>query len=186
MFTALPLARNLPRYIGQTPIIDTELASKGGRQHNLRAGLLPKDDPLLLSPIPTGEEWAIPNGEPIDSFFYGTSFVLGNLDSGTKLAAFQYTIIITQTVALNAVEEWTINSLNDYLHPFFIHANDSYVVKINGEAVTPFWADTLPVLPKGSVTFRMRFKDFTRKYVWYRHALDYEDLDMMQLVDVVG
>ena len=91
----------------------------------------------------------------------------------------------TQTVALNAVEEWTINSLNDYPHPFHIHVNDSYVVKVNGESVAPFWADTLPVPSKGSITFRMRFKDFSGKYVWHCHALDHVDLGMMQLVDVV-
>ena len=91
----------------------------------------------------------------------------------------------TQTVALDAVEEWTINSLNLYPHPFHIHVNDSYVVKVNGEAVTPFWADTLPVPPNGSITFRMRFTDFTGKYVWYCHALDHEDLGMKQLVNVV-
>ena len=94
-------------------------------------------------------------------------------------------ITTTQTVALNAVEEWTINSLNDYPHPFHIHVNDSYVVKVNDEAITPFWADTLPVPPKGSITFRMRFTEFTGKYVWHCHALDHEDLGMMQLVEVV-
>ena len=181
----LPLAANLPRYADQTPITDAELASKGGKQRNLVLAILQKGDPLLPSPIPAGEEWAIPEGEPVDKFFYGTSFVLGNVGSGVKLAPFQSAITTTQTVALNAVEEWTINSLNDYPHPFHIHVNDSYVVKVNGEAVTPFWADTLPVPPKGSITFRMRFTEFTGKYVWHCHALDHEDLGMMQLVEVV-
>ena len=61
-----------------------------------------------------------------------------------------------------------------------------YVTKVNGEAVTPFWADTLPVPSNGSITFRMRFTDFSGKYVWHCHALNHEDLGMMQLVDVVG
>ena len=76
---------------------------------------------------------------------------------------------------------------------FHIHINDSYVVKVNGEPVTPFWADTLPVPPvnpatnvNGSITFRMRFTDFSGKYVWHCHALDHEDMGMMQLVEVVG
>jgi FtsP/CotA-like multicopper oxidase with cupredoxin domain len=184
--TPLPLPSGLPRYVEQLPITDAELASKGGKQRNLVLAILSQGDPLLPSPIPAGEEWAIPAGEPVNSFFYGTSFVLGNVGSGVKLAPFQSAITTTQTVALNAVEEWTINSLNDYPHPFHIHVNDSYVVRINGEAVTPFWADTLAVPPKGSITFRMRFKDFTGKYVWHCHALDHEDLGMMQLVEVVG
>lgn len=120
----------------QTPITDAELASKGGKQRNLVLAILQKDDPLLPSPIPAGEERAI-------------------------------------------------NSLNSYPHPFHIHVNDSYVVKVNGEAVTPFWTDTLPVPPNGSITFRMRFTDFTGKYVWQCHALNHEDLGMMQLVEVV-
>jgi FtsP/CotA-like multicopper oxidase with cupredoxin domain len=63
-------------------------------------------------------------------------------------------------------------------------------VKVNGVPVTPYWADTIPVPPRradvnGSVTFRMRFTDFHGKYVWHCHALDHEDLGMMQLVEVV-
>jgi len=64
------------------------------------------------------------------------------------------------------------------------------VVKVNGEDVTPYWADTLPLPPYGtseqptSITFRMRFTDFTGKYVWHCHALDHEDMGMMQLVEV--
>jgi len=60
-----------------------------------------------------------------------------------------------------------------------------YVVRINGEPVTPFWCDTLPVPSHGNFTFRMRFTDFTGKFVWHCHALDHEDMGMMQLVDVV-
>ena len=182
---ALPLASSLPRYADQKPITDAELASKGGKQRNLVLAILSKGDPLLPSPMPAGEEWAIPDGEPVRSFFYGTSFVLGNVGAGVKLAPFQSAVTTTQTVALKAVEEWTVNSLNSYPHPFHIHVNDSYVVKVNGEAVTPFWADTLPVPPQGSITFRMRFSEFTGKYVWHCHALDHEDLGMMQLVEVI-
>lgn len=38
----------------------------------------------------------------------------------------------------------------------------------------------------GSLTFRMRFTDFTGKFVWHCHALDHEDLGIMELVEVVG
>lgn len=118
-------------------------------------------------------------------------FASGNAGAGNKLSPFQSALTATQTVALNAVEEWTIHNVNGYPHPFHIHVNDSCVVKVNGEPVTPYWADTIPVPPakdgvNGSVTFRMRFSDFHGKYVWHCHALDHEDLGMMQLVEVVA
>ena len=95
-------------------------------------------------------------------------------------------------MALGAVEEWTIQSMNFYPHPFHIHVNDAWVVKVNGEAVEPYWTDTIPILWGGSsdkptsITFRMRFTDFTGKFVWHCHALDHEDMGIMELVEVVA
>jgi FtsP/CotA-like multicopper oxidase with cupredoxin domain len=184
METAVPSAADLPRYDDHNPITDAELASHGGKQRNLVLAILPSSDPRIASPIPAGEDWVIPLGDGADGFA-NTVFASGDAGPTSKLSPFQSSLTATQTVALDAVEEWTINSLNGYPHPFHIHVNDSYVVKVNGEAVTPYWADTLPVPPKGSITFRMRFTDFIGKYVWHCHALDHEDLGMMQLVEVV-
>ena len=185
MTTALPLAENLPRYKDHAPITDEELAKGGGKQRNLVLAILEKTSTRLPQPIPASEGWFIPAGDGVEGFLVDKVFVSGEASPSAKLAPFQSSLTATQTVALNAVEEWTINSLNDYPHPFHIHVNDSYVVKVNGESVAPFWADTLPVPPNGSITFRMRFTDFSGKYVWHCHALDHEDLGMMQLVDVV-
>jgi FtsP/CotA-like multicopper oxidase with cupredoxin domain len=185
--TAMPLAANLPVYPGHAPITDAELASKGGKQRNLMVAIVPKTDPRIPSPIPAGEEWFVPTSDTkAPSFFFDTVFAAGNSTAPSKLAPFQSSLTVTQTVALNAVEEWTISSANSYPHPFHIHVNDSYVIKVNGEAVTPFWADTLPIPPNGSITFRMRFTDFKGAYVWHCHALDHEDMGMMQLVEVVA
>ena len=183
MSTPLPLAENLPRYNDHLPITDDELARHGGKQRNLVLAILSKNNELLPQPIPQDEGWFIPASDDIKGFV-DQVFVAGNSGPSGKLAPFQSSLTETQTVALDAVEEWTINSLNGYPHPFHIHVNDSYVVKVNGEAVTPFWADTLPIPPRGSITFRMRFNDFSGAYVWHCHALDHEDLGMMQLVDV--
>lgn len=97
---------------------------------------------------------------------------------------------ITQTVPLNSVEEWTVYNMNSAGHPFHIHVNPMYVIKINGSPVTPFWCDTL-ALPVGgtpskptSITFRSRFIDFTGPYVMHCHMLTHEDLGMMQGVTV--
>lgn len=186
MTTALPLAADLPRYADHLPITDAELASKGGKQRNLVLAILPSNSDRLASPIPAGESWSIPMGDGIDGMA-NLVFASGDASASAKLSPFQSTLTATQIVALNAVEEWTIQNVNGYPHPFHIHVNDSYVVKVNGESVTPYWADTLPVPPNGgSITFRMRFTDFTGKYVWHCHALDHEDLGMMQLVAVVA
>ncbi|MBO1996811.1 multicopper oxidase domain-containing protein [Staphylococcus epidermidis] len=98
------------------------------------------------------------------------------------MAPFHSALTPTQTVPFNAVEEWTVSNSNGYPHPFHIHI-DCYVVKVNGEPVEPFWADTLPLPPAsatgvGSITFRMRFVDFHGEFVWHCHALDHEDLGM--------
>lgn len=177
MDTPMPDAADLPVYPDHAPITDEELASHGGMQRHLVLAVLPKTD----VDIPPGEEWFIPTedggGENPSVFLAGAE--------GAQLAPFQSSLTATQTVSLNAVEEWTIESRNEYPHPFHIHVNDSYVVKVNGQPVTPFWADTIPIAVRGSVTFRMRFSDFPGKFVWHCHALDHEDLGMMQLVEVV-
>lgn len=188
--TALPQATDLPRYADHIPITDAELASHGGKQRNLVLAILEynkeADKARLASPIPAGEDWFIPPGDGADGMAYRV-FASGDASASAKLSPFQSSLTATQTVPLNAVEEWTIQNVNGYPHPFHIHVNDSYVVKVNGEAVTPYWADTIPVPPGGgSVTFRMRFTDFKGKYVWHCHALDHEDLGMMQLVEVVA
>lgn len=179
--TPMPSASDLPQYEDHAPITDQELANHGGKQRNLVLAVLNKDDEHVMKPIPEGEDWFAP---PAEGFMANTVFVAGSV--GSKLVPFQSSLTVTQTVALDAVEEWTIHSLNGYPHPFHIHVNDSYVVRVNGKPITPFWTDTIPVPVNGNVTFRMRFSDFQGKFVWHCHALDHEDMGMMQLVDVVG
>ena len=119
----------------------------------------------------------------------------------TTYIPFQSKKAITQTVALNAVEEWTIVNFNNIRHPFHIHVNPMYIVAVNGKRLAePYWADTVPMPfndnapPPGtdtpatvtSVTFRMRFLHFTGRYVMHCHMLVHEDMGMMQGVTVVG
>ena len=98
---------------------------------------------------------------------------------------FQAAVTPTLTVALHSVEEWTISTPDTYPHPFHIHVNECCVMAINGKPVKPYWADTLPIIPKESVTFRTRFADFDGAFVWHCHTLGHEDLGMMQAVQVV-
>jgi len=114
---------------------------------------------------------------------------------------FQSKKAITQYVALNAVEEWTIVNMNNIRHPFHIHVNPMYVVAVNGKRLDePYWADTValpfsndnPTGPNSpgqgntSITFRMRFLHYTGRYVMHCHMLVHEDMGMMQGVTVVG
>ncbi|ODS91558.1 MAG: hypothetical protein ABS45_10700 [Comamonas sp. SCN 65-56] len=189
MSTALPRAQDLPVYAEHRPITNEELASGGGQTRNLVLAVLRKGHPRLASPIPAGEEWFIP---PEDGKNDNADFAFTAGIAGQGLAPVQSSLSVTQTVALGAVEEWTIQSMNFYPHPFHIHVNDAWVVKVNGEAVEPYWTDTIPILWGGSsdkptsITFRMRFTDFTGKFVWHCHALDHEDMGMMELVEVVA
>ncbi len=178
---AMPSPARLPVYDDHGPITDEELARHGGKQRNLVLGILQKDDPRVARPIPEGEEWFNPGSAPGREFVFAT----GNFGPELAMTPYQSSLTPTQTVALGSVEEWTIHNLDGYPHPFHIHVNDMYVVRVNGEAVEPFWCDTLPIPPFGSFTFRMRFADFSGKFVWHCHALNHEDMGMMQLVDVV-
>ena len=190
----MPEARELPVFpLAYAPITDEELANAGGRQRHLVLAGLPKSSPLLAAK-PVDEQWTA-SSEDQTPALENTVFATGDYASGTlQLAPYQSVLTPTQTVAFDSVEEWTIYNPNGYAHPFHIHVNDSYVVRINGVPIDPIWADTLPVptgsivnnVPKfGTVTFRMRFSDYRGKFVWHCHALDHEDLGMMQLVDIV-
>jgi FtsP/CotA-like multicopper oxidase with cupredoxin domain len=182
---SIPSAPNtlLSRFSCFLPITDQELASKGGTTRNLVLGVVPLSDARIPKTIPQGEEWSVPTGDGADGFA-GVVFAAGDM---AGMAPFQSSLMKTQTVKLGDVEEWTVSSTDSYPHPFHIHVNDSYVVKVNGEKLAqPYWADTLAIPPRGSITFRIRFEDFKGKFVWHCHALDHEDLGMMQLVEVVA
>lgn len=186
MQAALPspsLLTTLPDY---APITDQELAAHGGVQRSVHVAILTPSD-VRLAPVPAGESWTL------DSAGASSVFAVGSDTMTEGMAPFHSALTPTQTVPFNAVEEWTVSNSNGYPHPFHIHINDCYVVKVNGEPVEPFWADTLPLPPAqssatgvGSITFRMRFVDFHGEFVWHCHALDHEDLGMMQAVKIVA
>jgi FtsP/CotA-like multicopper oxidase with cupredoxin domain len=108
----------------------------------------------------------------------------------TEFIPYQSSRAPTQTVSLNSVEEWTVFNMNNIRHPFHIHINPFQVVRINGEPVEPFWADTIALPPGGSpeaptsITFRTRFRDFNGAFVMHCHMLAHEDMGMMQRVEI--
>ena len=139
----------------------------------------------LPQPLPAGQAWYIPDGDAAPANFKNFAYVAGSDGPTGRATPFQSALTQSQTVPLNAVEEWTVYNRNAYPHPFHIHINDICVVRINGEPVEPFWADTIPLPPNGNITFRSRVTASTGAFVWHCHALDHEDLGMMQLVEVV-
>jgi FtsP/CotA-like multicopper oxidase with cupredoxin domain len=183
--TVFPVASDLRPPTDQVPISDEELARQGGRQRSFVLAVVSSSDAQLPQPQPAGEEWFVPLGDGIDSFA-NKVFATGAGEPGVQLAPYQSSLANSVTVTLDAVEEWTVyNPVGRYPHPFHVHINECCVVRVNDEQVTPFWADTLPVPPGGSITFRIRFTDFTGAFVWHCHALDHEDMGMMQNVEVV-
>ena len=169
------------------PITDQELAASGGQTRNLVLGIFAVGaNARLPASFPAGEEWTIPFSEG-GSLYSGFVFGVGdNRDPTSMVYPFQSRSALSQTVRLGDVEEWTIATADGFPHPFHMHVNGMYVVKINGEALAaPYWADTLTIPPRGSITFRTRFKDYDGSFVWHCHVLEHEDLGMMQLVTVV-
>jgi len=88
-------------------------------------------------------------------------------------------------------EEWTIVNKTTESHPFHIHVNSFQLYAINGVRTTPpdVW-DTFIVPPMsgstpGTITIRIRFKEFRGKTVHHCHVLPHEDTGMMQNLMIV-
>jgi FtsP/CotA-like multicopper oxidase with cupredoxin domain len=83
-------------------------------------------------------------------------------------------------------EEWRIENETEDLHPFHLHENSFQLIAINDKPVNPveIW-DTFGIPQKlngvnGSLTIRVRFKQWYGKTVFHCHALPHEDTGMMQ------
>ena len=210
------------------PITDEELAAHGGLKRTIVMRVITSIPGPPDIPVPFAGQAATPLVQPGDEItdwvfeqYFPTPtdpkkvsqiankvYALGSAGTSsstspgfpTTYIPFQSKKALTQTVAFNAVEEWTIVNFNNIRHPFHIHVNPMYIVAINGKRLAePFWADTMP-LPFNnnepppdtdtpdtvtSFTFRMRFVHFTGRYVMHCHMLVHEDMGMMQGVTVV-
>jgi len=207
------------------PITDEELAAHGGLKRTIVMRVIASNPPPTRPALPFTGTAATPLVQPpgteLPDWIYQQGptqiankvFAIGSVETTpsqnpafppTTYIPFQSSKALTQTVALNAVEEWTIVNMNNIRHPFHIHVNPIYVVAINGQKLDePYWADTLPMpysnsqpTPPGTgsnqpgptittVTFRSRFLHYTGRYVMHCHMLVHEDMGMMQGVTVV-
>jgi FtsP/CotA-like multicopper oxidase with cupredoxin domain len=209
-----------------TPISDEELAAHGGLKRTIVMRVIASNPPPTPPALPFTGPAATPLVQPppgeLPDWVYQQGptqiankvFAIGTVDTTSSTSPgfppstyipFQSSKALTQTVALDAVEEWTIVNMNNIRHPFHIHVNPVYVVAINGQKLAkPYWVDTLPMpfsnshpTPPGgnsnqpgatttTITFRTRFLHYTGRYVMHCHMLVHEDMGMMQGVTVIG
>lgn len=93
--------------------------------------------------------------------------------------------VVNQYVRLGDLEEWTIRNTSKEQHPFHIHVNDFQVMSVNGHRVRASSLQDTVVLPvRGKVVIRLRFTQFTGRFVFHCHILAHEDGGMMQVVEV--
>ena len=92
---------------------------------------------------------------------------------------------VDQSVALGAVEEWTIANASPMDHPFHLHVWPMQVVAADDVDPTgrPDWRDVVIVPARSQVTVRIRFADFGGRTVYHCHVLDHEDQGMMGIIE---
>lgn len=94
---------------------------------------------------------------------------------------------VDHVVELGALEEWTIVNDSPLAHPFHIHINPFQVTHVDGQPVDePGYRDTVTVAPRGSVTFRTVFADFTGTSLFHCHIVPHSDLGMMGVFEIVA
>ncbi|HTA37486.1 MAG TPA: multicopper oxidase domain-containing protein [Candidatus Acidoferrales bacterium] len=91
------------------------------------------------------------------------------------------------SVRAGTCEEWRIESADQVnAHPFHLHTNSFEVVAINDKPLDPVQIWDTFMLPQqtdgvnGSITIRIRFKQWRGKDVFHCHILTHEDTGMMQ------
>ncbi|MFF0143060.1 multicopper oxidase family protein [Streptomyces sp. NPDC005227] len=99
---------------------------------------------------------------------------------------------VNHVLPLGRTERWTVRSgenLPSHNHPFHLHTNPFMVTHRNGIRLKrSVWHDTVGLAggtPGQSVTFLVRYEDFTGRTIAHCHQLHHEDLGMMQNVEYV-
>jgi len=118
----------------------------------------------------------------------GTAFSLNN--------SFFNLAVTNQTVALNAIEKWTIVNNNIFGHAFHLHDVPFHILTRAGgnigSSVRTYeqgWKDVVYIPISGTVTVIAKFEDYadaTWPYMFHCHALTHEDEGMMGSFKVIG
>lgn len=155
-----PAAMSLPRTLGGTsPLRSIEAAEVTNRREITLKALVPEN----------------PRAAGYQEFTYlvcGQSFDPNRVD---------------HAIPLGAVEEWKVVNEDRDEHVFHVHTNPFQMIAVNDTPLAePEWHDTVVVPRNGSVTLRMRFLDFTGRFVLHCHMMNHEELGMMQVIEVQG
>ncbi|PVZ14792.1 multicopper oxidase family protein [Actinomycetospora cinnamomea] len=90
-----------------------------------------------------------------------------------------------QTVALGAVEEWTVTNPTPMAHPFHLHVWPFEVLADSARTPTTATLQDVVLVPaQGWVRLRIPFTAQTGRSVYHCHVLDHEDLGMMATIAV--
>ncbi len=93
--------------------------------------------------------------------------------------------VINQTVALNAVEKWTVQNNMTFSHSFHIHDVQFKILSRVGGTIAPYeqgWKDTVSIPRNGAISFAAKFDDFasdTDPYMYHCHMVNHEDDGLM-------
>ena len=172
---------------GQPGTYSLRANSFGGSASAVIATLVVEGDPVQAAPLPTT---LLPFEDLRDETVDTTRSITFSNHNDTGWAVIDGKAFdpnrVDQTIELGALEEWTLHNDSDFWHPFHIHINDFQVVAIGDQPYDAHgWQDTVPLPPNSSVTFRIRFTEFTGKAVYHCHILNHEDLGMMAVFEVV-
>nr|WSW64734.1 multicopper oxidase family protein [Streptomyces sp. NBC_00995]WSW71219.1 multicopper oxidase family protein [Streptomyces sp. NBC_00995] len=99
---------------------------------------------------------------------------------------------VNHVLPLGRTERWTVRTGETsprFNHPFHLHTNPFLVTHRDGIRLEqPVWHDTVGLAggtPGQSVTFLVRYEDFTGRAIAHCHQLHHEDLGMMQSVEYI-
>jgi len=94
----------------------------------------------------------------------------------------------SRKLKLNAVEEWDVSTDPISIaptHPFHIHVNPFQATRTGPDGQPEIvWKDTILIKQGEPQKLRMRYEDFTGKFVMHCHILDHEDQGMMEVDEV--
>ena len=90
-----------------------------------------------------------------------------------------------QTIALGAIEEWTITNTTPMVHPFHLHVWPvTLLASSDGTPPLGVPQDVVLIPARGWVRLRIPFTKLTGRTVYHCHILDHEDLGMMATIIV--
>lgn len=141
-------------------------------------------NPVLAAPaaLTTNTYWTLANVTnsrtiTITGGQGGSAFTFDNNTYGSTF--------INHTIALNAIEKWTVVNNAIFSHAFHIHDVNFKIISRSGGAVGTYesgWKDVV-YIPRGeSVTFIAKFDDFAsaiNPYMFHCHFTNHEDDGMM-------